>query len=201
MRASTRHRFASRSANAIRVDPRNFCVLGREAPGIKWNRSNPQCALRCRIQKMPSGDAQRTWFPEMITRLRSNWHEGMSMPALISLRDELDEMLQCIRAGRNIRTPIITCRKCGMTGPAAPPHVSVRALILAVSRFGIVSSEKTRVLEKDWARYRKKSWTHRRGKSPSRDAGDLSALRLARGILEPLRQATLGDRSSSHGRG
>ena len=77
------------------------------------------------------------------------------MPALISLRDELDEMLQCIRAGRNIRTPIITCRKCGMTGPAAPPQVSVRALILAVSRFGIVSSEKTRVLEQDWARYRK----------------------------------------------
>ena len=104
---------------------------------------------------MPSGDPQRTWFPEMVARLRSNWHEGMSMPTLISLRDELDEMLQSIRAGRNIRTPIITCRKCGMTGPAAPPHVSVRALILALSRFEIASSDKTRVLEKDWARYRK----------------------------------------------
>lgn len=77
------------------------------------------------------------------------------MPALISLRDELDEMLQCIRAGRNIRTPIITCRKCGMTGPAAPPHVSVRALILALSRFEIASKDKTRVLEKEWATYRK----------------------------------------------
>ena len=104
---------------------------------------------------MPSGDPQRTWFPEMVARLRSNWHEGMSMPTLISLRDELDGMLQGIRAGRNIRTPIITCCKCGMTGPAAPPHVSVRALILALSRFEIASSDKTRVLEKDWARYRK----------------------------------------------
>lgn len=104
---------------------------------------------------MPSGDAQKTWFPEMVTWLRSSWHEGMSMPALISLRDELDEMLQCIRAGRNIRTPIITCRKCGMTGPAAPPHVSVRALILALSRFEIASKDKTRVLEKEWATYRK----------------------------------------------
>ena len=104
---------------------------------------------------MPSGDAQRTWFPEMVARLRSGWHEGMSMPALISLRDELDEMLRCIRAGRNIRTPIITCRKCGMTWPAAPPHVSVRALILALSRFEIASKDKTRVLEKEWATYRK----------------------------------------------
>jgi hypothetical protein len=104
---------------------------------------------------MPSGDAQRTWFPETVARLRSSWHEGMSMPALIRLRDELDEMLQRIRAGRNIRTPIITCRKCGMTEPAAPPHVSVRALILALSRFEIASRGKASVLEKEWATYRK----------------------------------------------
>jgi len=113
---------------------------------------------------MPSGDAQRTWFPEMVARLRSDWHEGMSMPALISLRDELDEMLRCIRAGRNIRTPIITCRKCGMTGPAAPPHVSVRALILALSRFEIASKDKTRVLEKEWATYRKNGQLTAEGK-------------------------------------
>ncbi len=77
------------------------------------------------------------------------------MLALISLRDELDEMLQSIRAGKHIRTPIITCRKCGMTGPAAPPRVSVRALILALSRFEIASRDRTRALEKDWATYRK----------------------------------------------
>jgi hypothetical protein len=77
------------------------------------------------------------------------------MPALINLRDELDEMLRCIRADRNIRTPIITCRRCGMTGPAAPPHVSVRAMILALSRFEIASKDRTRVIEKEWATYRK----------------------------------------------
>jgi len=82
---------------------------------------------------MPSGDAQRTWFPEMIVRLRSEWHEGISIPALIGLRDELDETLHRIRAGRNIQTPIITCRRCGKTGHAAEPRVSVRALILAVA--------------------------------------------------------------------
>lgn len=88
---------------------------------------------------MPSGDAQRTWFPRDGRTVTVDLARGMSMPALISLRDELDEMLQCIRAARNIRTPIITCRKCGMTGPAATPHVSVRALILALSRFEIAS--------------------------------------------------------------
>ena len=104
---------------------------------------------------MPSGDAQRTWFPEMIVRLRAEWHAGMSMPALIGLRDELDGTLHRIRAGRNIQTPIITCSKCGLTGPAAEPHVSVRALIMALARFEIASKDQTRALEKEWAAYRK----------------------------------------------
>ena len=55
---------------------------------------------------MPSGDTQRTWFPEMVVRLRSEWHEGVSMPALISLRDELDGMLpQVWDNGTGNRTP------------------------------------------------------------------------------------------------
>ena len=104
---------------------------------------------------MPSGDAQRIWFPEMIVRLRSEWHEEMSIPALIGLRDELDETLHRIRAGRNIQRPIITCRRCGRTGHAAEPRVSVRALILALARFEIASKDQTRPLEKEWATYRK----------------------------------------------
>ena len=120
---------------------------------------------------MASGDAQRTWFPEMIVQLRSEWHEGMSMPALIGLRDELDGMLQRIRTSRNIQTPIVTCRKCGTTGPAAEPHVSVRALILAVARFGIASKDQTRRLEKVWAEYRKQNRLDIEGKVPSRVPG------------------------------
>ena len=103
---------------------------------------------------MPSGDAQRTWFPEMIVRLRAEWHEGMPIPTLIDLRNELDETLHRIRANRNIQTPIITCRRCGRTGHAAEPRVSVRALILALARFEIASKDQTRVLEKEWAAYR-----------------------------------------------
>jgi hypothetical protein len=75
---------------------------------------------------MPSGDAQRTWFPEMIVRLRAEWHEGLSISTLIGLRNELDETLHRIRVSRNIQTPIITCRRYGRTGHAAN-HVSVCA--------------------------------------------------------------------------
>ena len=83
---------------------------------------------------MPSGDPQRTWFPQMIRQLRAEWRPEMSMPALIDLRDKLDEMLHQIRTVGHIPTPIITCPKCGKTGHAAEPRVSVRAMILALAR-------------------------------------------------------------------
>src|SRR5258708_34460280 len=92
----------------------------------------------------------------------------MSMPALNRSRDERDGMLQRIRTGRNIQTPIVTCRRCGTTGPAAEPHVSVRALILAVARFGIASKDQTHPLEKAWAEYRKQHQRDVEGKGPSR---------------------------------
>ena len=113
---------------------------------------------------MPSGDPQSTWFPEMIVRLRADWQTEMSMPALISLRDEMEGMLRRIRNGRNIKTPIITCRKCGFAGPAEEPHVGMRALILAFARFEIASKEQTRALEKAWAAYRKEHRLDREGK-------------------------------------
>jgi len=58
---------------------------------------------------MPSDDAQRTWFPGIVARLRSNWHEGMSMPDFITLETSLMKCFEALRASRNIRTPIITC--------------------------------------------------------------------------------------------
>ena len=125
---------------------------------------------------MPHGDAQRTSFPEMVERLRSEWHEGLSMPALIGLRDELDGMLHRIRASRNFRNPVVTCRRCGMTSAGAEPHVSVRALILALARFGISSKEQARALEKAWAEYRKQ----RRLDIAGEDRGELP------GCLQPL---------------
>jgi hypothetical protein len=104
---------------------------------------------------MPAGDPQRTWFPQMIRRLRAEWQPQMSMPMLIDLRDKLDEMLHQIRTVGHIQTPIITCRKCGKTGHAAEPRVSVRAMILALARFEIASKDEAKVLEKAWAEYRK----------------------------------------------
>lgn len=104
---------------------------------------------------MPSGDAQRTWFPEMVGVLRCDWDRSMSMAKLIELRDRLDAMLQSIRSERGILPAVMTCPSCGSVGHAAPPKVSVRAVILSLGRFGIASVEEVRALVKLWTRYRR----------------------------------------------
>jgi hypothetical protein len=103
---------------------------------------------------MAAGDPQRVWFPEMLARLRCEWNSQMPFPALIELRDRLDAMLQQIRSERHSGSPLIRYPRCGITGPSAEPHVSVRALILTLGRFGITSQKDTKRIERDWAEYR-----------------------------------------------
>lgn len=101
---------------------------------------------------MPSGDRSRTWFPEMIEQLRLSWRSDFSMDDLIALAHKLDGMLQDIRTERGIRPPVILCRACGKRAPAAASRVSVRAVILAAERFGIVPQGDGGQIERLWNR-------------------------------------------------
>ena len=76
------------------------------------------------------------------------------MPKIIALRGELDQMLQRIRSSRNIQTPVLICPNCGLRAHGAEIHVTVRAMILSLGRFGIMSQTETKTLEKRWKQYR-----------------------------------------------
>ena len=91
----------------------------------------------------------------MVEHLRLRWRDDLSMDALLGLRDELDEMLGRIRSTRHISNPVFKCPVCGHIGRGADPHVSVRATILALARFGVAAREPARALEKAWTAYRK----------------------------------------------
>jgi hypothetical protein len=106
---------------------------------------------------MPAGDASRTWFPEMLGRLRTAWRADLSFVELVGLRDELDAMLHRIRSEKQIRPPVIRCPRCGHVGEAAEPDVTVRAMILSLARFAIAPAADVKALEKRWAAYRKQN--------------------------------------------
>ena len=91
----------------------------------------------------------------MVEHLRLRWRDDLSMEALLGLRDELDDMLGRIRLTRHISNPVFKCSTCGNIGRGADPHVSVRATILALARFGVAAREPARELDKTWSAYRR----------------------------------------------
>jgi hypothetical protein len=106
---------------------------------------------------MTDADAQRIWFPEMIDYLRENWRRAMAFDALVHLRDELELMLQKIRAARQFSPAVIRCGQCGRRHAAPEPRVTVRSMILSLLRFQIAPADETHTLEKAWAAYRKQN--------------------------------------------
>lgn len=103
---------------------------------------------------MPPGERSQTWYPEVVALLRSHWKPDLSWQAVIELRDQLQRELETLRASRGIQPPMFRCPHCGTHAPAAPPRISVRAMLLALGRFGIEPSDTVRQRESAWARYR-----------------------------------------------
>jgi hypothetical protein len=112
---------------------------------------------------MASGDAQRTWFPEMIALLGQTWSPSMAEGEWLALRDRLDTLLQMIRSERQIVSAMMWCPHCHARHPAAPPKVSVRAMILALGRFGMASAAEVKVFERRWNTYRRQHHLDRYG--------------------------------------
>ena len=112
---------------------------------------------------MASGDSGRTWFPELVDELRASWRHDLSWPAIIDLRDRLQAMVEQIIVTRGIKRAKVRCFHCGHVGPGAPPVVSVRAVILALQRFGIEPEDAIRRLDKAWAKHRAENHLDLRG--------------------------------------
>jgi hypothetical protein len=63
-------------------------------------------------------------------------------------------MLQTIRHEQNILPPMMTCPQCKTRHRAAASRVSVRAMLLALGRFGIAGADEVQTLEKGWKKHR-----------------------------------------------
>lgn len=117
---------------------------------------------------MASGDRQRTWFPEMVEVLRTDWRPEMSWVEMITLRDQLEDVLTRIRKSRNL-PPVTTsmrCPCCKEPMVQGAGGVSVRATILALNRFGIAPASVVKSLENAWNKHRRKTGIDLNGKLP-----------------------------------
>mgnify|MGYP001617483957 CR=1 FL=1 len=112
---------------------------------------------------MPAGDRSRTWFPELVSDLRACWRPELTWEAIIALRGQLQRRLEDVLVSRGIKPARVRCFHCGHVGPGAPPDLTVRAVLLALQRFGIESEDAVRRLDKAWGKHRALQQLDRRG--------------------------------------
>ena len=104
---------------------------------------------------MPSGERSQVWYPELVAMLRERWRQNLSWEGIVELRADLQGKLDEIRRSRGILPPVFHCPSCGAVGPAKPPVISIRAMLISVGRFGIDTVEVAKNRERDWKRYRR----------------------------------------------
>jgi hypothetical protein len=90
----------------------------------------------------------------MIDMLRDEWSNSFSWDEIVQLRDRLDDALQRSRTEKKVLPAMMFCRACGKRHRSAPPRVSVRALLLALPRYGIESEAEVKELERRWSKHR-----------------------------------------------
>ena len=104
---------------------------------------------------MPSGDAQRAWFPEMLSELQHFWVDSPGWADVITFCEQMTLLRADIHHERGIRPPMMTCRSCGGKHAMTLPPVSPRSLLFALKKIDVIAEDELKRLDKEWMRYRK----------------------------------------------
>ncbi len=70
---------------------------------------------------MAQGDAQRAWFPEMLSILRERWYPDISWEEVSRLCDDMQRLRDEISERKNIKPVRMYCKKCGQYSETVPP--------------------------------------------------------------------------------
>jgi hypothetical protein len=115
---------------------------------------------------MPSGDAQRVWFPEMIEELKGAWSKAMTWEDLAYFCARMTDKRKEIRVDIGIHPPRERasppppgrqCPRCGqMSRPyrANPVGVSIRSALFALKNSGVITDTEFKSLDKSWMKHK-----------------------------------------------
>ncbi len=104
---------------------------------------------------MPAGDAQRAWFPEMLSELEQRWYPDMTWNEYIDFCLEMTRMRENIWKIRDIRPAKMWCPNCQDYHDGRPPPISIRSMFFALKKMKILGENEFKELEKSWKKYRK----------------------------------------------
>ena len=106
---------------------------------------------------MPSGDAQRVWFPEMLEELKTAWSSSMSWDELTDFCERMTDIRKRIREERGIQPRKTRCPKCCKVSRSDVSGVSIRSALFALRNNGVITDDELKKLDKSWMKHKKKN--------------------------------------------
>jgi hypothetical protein len=106
---------------------------------------------------VPSGDAQRVWFPEMTAELTAWWTPDVSWSEFAAFCNVMMEKRTALRQALGIKPPMMYCPKCNRYAPSDIPGISIRSALFALKKGGTISDEQFKEFDRSWKRYQRKN--------------------------------------------
>jgi hypothetical protein len=119
---------------------------------------------------MPAGDAQRAWFPDMLSELEGFWGNQPGWEDVICFCEIMTSLRTKIREQRGIRPLMMRCRSCGGKHAATIPPISPRSLLFALQKIEAIDDQELKRLDKEWMRFRKTENLDARGYPKAEDS-------------------------------
>jgi len=103
---------------------------------------------------MTASEASKTWFDEVVQYMLDTWQESFTWDETIDLCDKLTQFRDKVRMQKGIKTPQFHCDKCGIQHhPMTLAPISIRGLLIALQREGVITQDTYNYLIKDWLRF------------------------------------------------
>ena len=106
---------------------------------------------------MASGDAQRAWFPEMVSELRDNWNPQMPWEECAAFCQRMTVFRESIWKSRDIKPVRAWCPNCKEYHESRPPDISIRSMLFTLRKLKVIDDKALKELDKAWKKYRKAS--------------------------------------------
>ena len=95
---------------------------------------------------MPAGDAERAWFPEMLSELKVKWKPQMSWKECTDLCHKMPRFRESIWKERNIKPAKKWCTNCQEYHDSRPGPISIRSLLFALKKIKVIDDEELKDL-------------------------------------------------------
>jgi hypothetical protein len=103
---------------------------------------------------MPSGDASRVWFPEMLDALKQQWNSSLSWEACAELCEHMTEARAKLRQDKGLKWPLMRCQRCNALHEMRLGPITIRSMLFALRKLGVLTGQELTQMDAAWRRYR-----------------------------------------------